>query len=119
LLNVKLIAARWYLGELAGEEMPGIAREALEFGHDGKQLRYLAGLTSPTRRDVAETVDGALRELGVQTPLAKHDAALWMARQVATEIVKGRLEPYSGAFRILALVCVCRTRIGGLVRVGD
>jgi hypothetical protein len=97
LLDVKLIAARWYLGELAGEDMPEIARQALELGHDGKHLRGLAGLISPTRRDVAETVDGALRELGVQSPIAKRDAAFWMAKRVASEIVEGRIEPYRGA----------------------
>ena len=80
--------------------MPGIARTAIELGHDGKDLRYLAGLNNPTRRDVTGTVDGALRELGVQTPVAKSEAALFMAKQVASEIVEGHLEPYSGACRI-------------------
>jgi hypothetical protein len=99
-LDAKLIAARWYLGELSGEDMPGIACQALELGHDGKNLRRLAGLSIPVRRDVVEVVDAALRELGVQAPIAKRDAALWMARQVAGEIIEGRIEPYGGACRI-------------------
>ena len=100
MLDVNLVAARWHLGELSGEEMPGIACEALELGHDGKNLRCLAGFTNPTRRDVSEVVDGALRELGVQEPNNRHNAALWMARRTASEIVEGHVEPYKGACRI-------------------
>jgi len=74
-LDVNLVAARWHLGEPSGEEMPGIACEALELRHDGKNLRCLAGLTNPARRDVAEVVDGALRELGVQEPINKHNTS--------------------------------------------
>jgi len=99
-LESRLITARWYLAELSGEEMPAIACQALELGHDGKNLRCLAGLTKPARRDIAELVDGALRELGVQAPITKRDAALWMAKRVAGEIVEGRIEPYNGACRI-------------------
>ena len=80
--------------------MPGIACQAVELGHDGKSLRRLAGLSSPVRRDVVEMVDAAPRELGVQAPMTKQDAALLMARRVAGEIIEGRVEPYRGACRI-------------------
>lgn len=100
MLDAQLVAAKWYLGELTGEEMPEIASQALELGHDGKSLRYLAGLMGPARRDVVEVVEGALRELGVQALLTKREAALWMARRVASEIIEGRIEPYDGACRI-------------------
>jgi hypothetical protein len=100
LLEASLIAAKWYLRELSGEDMPGIARDALELGHDGKDLRRLAGLSNPTRREVAATVEGALRELGVHTPITERDAAVWMAKRIASEIVEGRIEPYTGACRI-------------------
>ena len=68
MLDAKLLAAKWYLGELSGEDMPGIACQALELGHDGKNLRYLAGLSGPARRDILEIVDGAMH--GVEK--AKH-----------------------------------------------
>jgi hypothetical protein len=99
-LDVDLVAARWYLGEISPDEMPGIACEALELGHDGKNLRYLAGLRNPARRDLQEVVDGALRELGLQEPISKQNAALWMAGRVAREIIEGHIEPYDGACRI-------------------
>jgi hypothetical protein len=99
-LDAKLLAAKWYLGELSGEDMPGIACQALELGRDGKNLRYLAGLSGPARRDILEIVDGAMHELGVQTPITKRDAALWMARRLAGEILEGCIEPYGGACRI-------------------
>jgi hypothetical protein len=99
-LDAKLIAAEWYVGDLYGEDMPGIARRALELGHDGKNLRRLAGLDRPTKRDVARLVDRALRELGVRAPISERDAAVWMARRVAQEIIEGKIEPYRGACRI-------------------
>jgi len=108
-LDSKLVAARWYLGELSGEEMPGIACQALELGYDGKNLRRLAGLTSPAIRDITEIVDAALRELGVQAPITKRDAALWMAKRVAGEIIEGRTEPYDGACRIGLLYSIEET----------
>ena len=100
MLDVQLIAARWYVEELSGEEMPGLACQALEQGFDGRNLRCLAGLSGPARRDVAPIVDGALQELGVQTPITKRDAALWMARRVAAQIIEGQIQPYGGACRI-------------------
>jgi hypothetical protein len=98
--DIKTIAAKWYVGELSGEDMPSIACEALEQGHDGVNLRYLAGLSSPTRRDIQKIVDSALKELGVQAPITRHDAALWLASHFADDIVAGRIEPYAGASRI-------------------
>lgn len=100
MLDAKLVAAKWYAGELYGEDLPGIACTALELGHDGANLRRLAGLHNPVRRDVTKLVDGALRELGVRAPMAKEGAALWMARHVARELVEGKIEPYGGACRI-------------------
>src|SRR5262249_41457006 len=87
--DAQLIAAKWYLGELSGEEMPAIACLALALDYDGKSLRQLAGLGKPTRRDIEEVVDGALRELGVDAPVAKRDAAGWMALRVARKLVAG------------------------------
>lgn len=100
MLDPKLVAAKWYVGELPGEQMPEIACQALEQGRDGKNLRYLAGLSGPIRRDIVEIVDRALRELGVETPITKREAALSMARRVASEITEGFIEPFGGACRI-------------------
>jgi len=99
-LDRNLIAARWYVGELFAEDMPAIACQALEQGQDGKNLRDLAGLSSPARRDILKIVDGAFQELGVQAPITPHDAALWMARHLADDIVGGRTEAYAAACRI-------------------
>ena len=76
--------------------MPAIACDALKEGRDGKNLRYLAGLSRPARRDILE-IEGALRELGVQAPITPTDAALWIARRLADDIVAGRIEPYGAA----------------------
>jgi hypothetical protein len=70
-VDSELVAARWYLGELSGEQISAIAGQALEDGQDGKHLRYLAGLSSPASRDILETVEGALRELGARVPMTR------------------------------------------------
>jgi hypothetical protein len=100
MLDPKLVAAKWYVGELSGKEMTRLAGQALELGHDGKNLRCLAGLSGPARRNIVDIVDGAMYELGVNIPITKQDAALWMARHLAAEILAGRIEPYAGACRI-------------------
>jgi len=76
------------------------SRDALIPGQNGKNLRYLAGLSSPAGRDILEIIDGALRELGVQAPVTPHDAASRMARRLADDIVARRIEPYEAACRI-------------------
>ena len=100
MFDAELIAAKWYGGELSGEDMPAIACQALEQGQDGKNLRYLAGLSKPIRREIVKVVDDALQELGVRAPITLHDAALWLARRQAEDIIDGRIDPYGGACRI-------------------
>jgi hypothetical protein len=58
-LDARLVAAKWYLGELSGEEMPGLACQALESGYDGKNLRYLAGLSRGQNRRTPTCMDSA------------------------------------------------------------
>jgi hypothetical protein len=94
-------------GELSGEDMPAIAWQALEDGQDGRNLRYLAGLSAPARRDILETVEGALRELGARVPLTRHEATLLIVSRIARNILDGRMEPYAGACRI-SIVCSIR-----------
>jgi hypothetical protein len=82
-MDAEHLTIRWYLGDLNAEELPSLAIAALERGCDGKYLRLLAGLVKPTRNDVEDIVDGALRELGGPAPLSKDDAArLLVKRQI-------------------------------------
>jgi hypothetical protein len=81
----QMIAARWYLGDLAAEKLPNLACEAIELGHKGKHLSELAGLVKPTKRDVAALVDGSLREMGVAAPMTKDEAAKWMLESVKAD----------------------------------
>jgi len=76
MFDPQLTAAEWYLGGLSSEDLPAFAVDALKHRHDGNNLRRLAGLVRPTRRDVERIVDGAFRELGVAAPLSKDNAAL-------------------------------------------
>src|SRR6202040_101275 len=60
-------------------------------GCEGKNLAQLATLVKPSKRDVEGLVDGALRELGVTTPLSKDEAALWLLGSVKASAGSGKI----------------------------
>jgi hypothetical protein len=79
---VKLAQAQalWESGQLAREELPEVAADALVAGLDTPSLRVLAGLTAARMDRAAALADRALQELGhrpmVRLPPAR-EAALW------------------------------------------
>jgi hypothetical protein len=91
MIDPHLTAAEWYLGGFDSERLPEMAREAIEHGCDGKNLAQLAVLVKPTKRDVKELVDGALRELGVTAPLSADEAALWILGSVKANAGSGKI----------------------------
>ena len=86
-----LTAANWYLGNLNSEHLPAFACEALKQGHEGKNLRTLAGLTKPTKRDRAEIADRAFREVRAVVPLNADEAAQWKLRAVKASASSGEI----------------------------
>ena len=99
-MDTKLLAAYWSLGQLKSEALPRIAQEALEAGLDVPSLRILAGEKNPTMSDAAPLFEHALFELGVPIP-PQREAAIQIARCHAEAIVSGILSPIEGARRII------------------
>jgi hypothetical protein len=59
----RLIQARWVFGKLPGEEIPGLAQNALELGYDGKIIRRLAGLINPDHFELQRFMPAFLAKL--------------------------------------------------------
>jgi hypothetical protein len=91
-----VLLARWKLGDLAPEQVPAIALRALEDGSEMTEICVLAGLTSPTRRDVDDEIPLLLQELGTARP-TRPQAAKILADEVLRKIVKGEVDAYGGA----------------------
>jgi hypothetical protein len=89
-------AWRYATGELATEDLPDIAADALTRGIDSPALRILAGQARADVRESADLFLAALDELGIDLP--DPDSAHWqLARRTAAGIVAGQVRPAHGA----------------------
>jgi len=99
-IDVELAYLKWYFGLLFPESVPEFAIAALEAGYDGRQLRWIAGLTRPTRADLEAIMNDMFHELG-QSPITDtRKAGTRLAAKFCQQIVAGEIEPYDGARRI-------------------
>jgi hypothetical protein len=102
--------ALWRMHQLAPEELPRIACDALERGLDSPALRYLAGLERPTSREIGGAFDVACAQLGIfpaspgEVEQRQSDSWIWDATQIAkhisTQILSGTLDPAEGWLRL-------------------
>lgn len=88
----KLLQIRWVLGGVRPEDMPDQAALALEHGFDGTALKQLAGLVSPTFRDLENLPNRAFEEMG----LSAIDE-----RQATTALMDRGLPPVSPPISVL------------------
>ena len=81
-LDWEVLQARWVLGGIEPQEFVDLAIYALQQGLDGPALQQIAGLSSPTSRDLANLPDRVFSDMG-QQPIDKDGAvALLVARGV-------------------------------------
>src|SRR5215471_6594239 len=99
-MNPKIIAARWYFGDLNPEEWPQLSCEFLETGFDGRCLRLLAGLDKPTRADIEEVVPGALNELGIAVPMNECQAGIILAKEEVRCMLDNGCQPHEIACQL-------------------
>jgi len=100
----EVLAALWAVNEIRSEELPPLAADLLEVGHDGKYLRRLAGeMVASTRVDVAEVADKAFAELGVSQPMDVPAANRVLARFLAQRVLNSELEPSKAVLGIAQL----------------
>ena len=90
----KALAVQYYFGDLQYWKLPGVCIEALEHGFDGRALRRLSGLVNPVQRDIRqEEIDAAFREMGVNAPIPKNEARLFLATDAAKRALAGETVP--------------------------
>jgi hypothetical protein len=94
----QLLAARWAVHDLYGEDMPTIAINLLEAGHDTPAIRRLAGeMQIACSEDVEKLVSNMFRELLVSYPLSESEANLVLTRQIAREVIAGKRNAWAAA----------------------
>jgi hypothetical protein len=93
------LLARWVLEDLAPEDVPAIAVDALTRGCDGSEVAVLAGLNRPTRREVEDELMPLLPRLHVERP-SERAALKTVVDACAKRMVDGTVSPSSGARRL-------------------
>jgi hypothetical protein len=96
-----LLAARWTVHDLYGEDMPRIAADLLEAGHDTPTIRRLAGeMNVRSSSDVESLMERLFRECAVRYPLSQTEAKLTISRQIAREVIAGIRNPWAAANKL-------------------
>ena len=99
-MEIKLASAYLSLGALNGELLNVIASEALDAGMYSDSLAILASETNTTLRDHEELFIQCLKEQGLEV-MPQPEAALFIAKHHAMNIVNGSITPYEGAKAII------------------
>ena len=101
--EVALAMAMWQVDELPSADVQKLAIRFLEEGRSSPTLYELAGTPAfALGQDLQGLVEQMFAELDAQLP-TPDEAALLLSRQIAADIVNGRIEPYEGAQRIYFL----------------
>ncbi|MEU4762287.1 hypothetical protein AB0H12_03460 [Actinosynnema sp. NPDC023794] len=100
----KLVALRAALDAVPVEDVPGWAAHWLVEGHDGDDLRALAGLSGRDSGEVRDVLAGALAECGASIPPADFAAAALSCTHVARMFAGGRAEARWVAQKVAEIV---------------
>jgi hypothetical protein len=96
-----LLAARWTVHDLYGEDMPRIAADLLEAGYDTPMIRRLAGeMNVKSSSDIESLVERMFREFEIRYPLSHMEANLIISRQIAREVIAGSRNPWAAANKL-------------------
>ena len=87
-----IVEAQLSLDRIGSSDTPKVAWDALEAGLDGKYIRRLAALDSPTYFQVIEVLPQAMQEMGL-VKLSRADASLRLAKNRAKEILDSGEDP--------------------------
>jgi hypothetical protein len=104
-LELERLAEMYVFGILPAERLPAAAADALEAGLDSPSLRQLAGADDDDTESIRNLFNKSLNELGVPLP-SPSEAALSIARRIAGDIVRGKIDPYEGARQIWGKIYV-------------
>ncbi|MEV4489623.1 hypothetical protein AB0K04_05835 [Micromonospora coxensis] len=102
MIDMRDVGVRVLAGDLASEELPMVAAQALAEGLDSPSLRVLAGLSRGEYREARELLDQVVDELGLPE-LPDEDQAVWeVVVSYARRLVSGGIVPVDGAHAIAA-----------------
>jgi hypothetical protein len=87
-------------GELASDELPMVAADALVEGQDTPALRQRAGLSRSEGREARDLLAQVLDDLGLPSRRTRSGRIWEMARWYAELILSGAIEPIAGAHAI-------------------
>lgn len=85
--DLEIVEVQLSLDLIGSSDMPKIAWDALESGLDGKYIRRLAALDSPSYFEVMEVLPQAMEEMGL-VKISRREAAIRLAKAQAAEILK-------------------------------
>lgn len=91
--------AAFAIGLTTSDCLPEVAVRLLVEGRDSPALRRLAGLGESEIDEAASLFRQSLLEMGCMLPTPR-EAVLYLAREIALQIVKGEVPPYEGGKRI-------------------
>ena len=95
-LSCENALALWVLGKLPPERIPDLAARALEHGCEAPSVAALAGMQSPTTRDVEDLLAAVLLETRTARP-SRPEALKVVVDECARRIVAGGMAPIAGA----------------------
>jgi hypothetical protein len=105
-MDPKRLAVEYYFGNLQYWRLPRVAIDALEEGYDGPGLRNLAGMVNPVESDMlADEIARAFREMGVDAPISKESARLFLAIESAQRAMNGESNVFDEATHIRISLC--------------
>jgi len=104
-MNFEQSIAAFAIGRLLSSDLPNAANQALEEGHDSKELAALAGSTSAQRspRELEDMWMRGLRELRLAVP-SRAEAGCILRDYYLQEVASGSCSPRDGAGEIVGLV---------------
>ena len=107
-MNIRLLAAKYTLGMLPSDDLPGIATHLLVNGVESQSLACLAGSArcdSPAER--RELFEAGLKECAVPVP-GRLEAARALKIHFAGQVAQQKLDPAEGAAKIVNLYYAVR-----------
>jgi hypothetical protein len=90
--NRRIIEARLALKLITSDDMPKLAWEAMEAGHDGPGLRRLGAMIKPSWSEVESVLPNALKEMQL-ADITVEEAAYRLVKQRAQEILDSGKDP--------------------------
>ena len=97
--KLTIAASKVVLNRFLPGDLINAAVDALSSGLDSRSLRILAGLTLSESNEELSMFKQALKELDMPLP-DQHEAAMFLARDYAKQILEGDISALEGARRI-------------------